>query len=72
MVRFSTKYPSAMKQLEKDREELLPFYNFPSEQTGGPPIKPRNPIESTFATVRLRRADAKEVWFEKNNPFNVI
>jgi transposase-like protein len=38
--------------LEKDREELLAFYDFPAEHWKH--IRTTNPIESTFATVRLR------------------
>ncbi|MGP1925068.1 MAG: hypothetical protein ACTS73_09705 [Arsenophonus sp. NEOnobi-MAG3] len=33
MARFSAKYPALMNQLEKDREELLAFYDFPSSHT---------------------------------------
>ncbi|MGP1924144.1 MAG: hypothetical protein ACTS73_04325 [Arsenophonus sp. NEOnobi-MAG3] len=32
MARFSAKYAAAIKKLEKNREELLAFYDFPSEQ----------------------------------------
>ncbi len=38
--------------MEKDREELLAFYAFPAEHWIH--LKTTNPIESTFATVRLR------------------
>jgi putative transposase len=41
-----------MKCLEKDREALLTFYDFPAEHWGH--LRTSNPIESTFATVRLR------------------
>lgn len=50
--RFSAKYPGAMDCLAKDREELLAFYDFPAEHWLH--IRTTNPIESTFATVRLR------------------
>jgi len=50
--RFGTKYPKAMECLQKDREELLAFYDFPAEHWIH--IRTTNPIESTFATVRLR------------------
>ena len=36
----------------KDREVLLAFYDFPAEHWAH--IRSTNPIESTFATVRLR------------------
>ena len=46
------KYPKAAECLEKDREVLLTFYDFPAEHWRY--IRTINPIESTFATVRLR------------------
>lgn len=49
---FDAKYPKAMECLRKDREELLAFYDFPAEHWMH--IRTTNPIESTFATVRLR------------------
>lgn len=49
---FEPKYPKAMECLRKDRTELLAFYNFPAEHWVH--IRTTNPIESTFATVRLR------------------
>ena len=49
---FSAKYPKAMECLHKDREELLAFYDFPAEHWIH--IRTTNPIESAFATVRLR------------------
>ena len=51
-ARFSAKYPKAMECLAKDRKEMLAFYDFPAEHW--PHIRTTNPIESTFATVRLR------------------
>lgn len=50
--RFRDKYPKAMENLEKDRDELLAFYDFPA--THWVHLRTTNPIESTFATVRLR------------------
>ncbi|APZ43259.1 IS256 family transposase [Acidihalobacter ferrooxydans] len=52
LKRFSAKYPKAMECLHKDREALLAFYDFPAEHWVR--IRTTNPIESTFATVRLR------------------
>jgi transposase-like protein len=43
--------------LEKDREELLAFYDFPAEHWIH--IRTTNPIESAFATVRLRTKKSK-------------
>ena len=50
--RFEAKYPKAMGCLAKDRDELLAFYDYPAEHWVH--IRTTNPIESTFATVRLR------------------
>jgi transposase-like protein len=57
LERFGAKYPKAMECLEKDREELLAFYDFPAEHWVH--IRTSNPIESTFATVRLRTARSR-------------
>ncbi len=46
------KLPRATECLEKDRQELLAFYDFPAAHWQH--IRTTNPIESTFATVRLR------------------
>jgi transposase-like protein len=52
LTRFGDKYPKAMDCLRKDREELLAFYDFPAAHWIH--LRTTNPIESTFATVRLR------------------
>lgn len=49
---YDAKWPRATDCLEKDRAELLAFYDFPAEHWGH--LRTSNPIESTFATVRLR------------------
>ncbi len=49
---YEAKWPKATEKIEKDREELLAFYAFPAEHWVH--LKTTNPIESTFATVRLR------------------
>lgn len=49
---YGVKWPRAAECLEKDRAELLAFYDFPAEHWGH--LRTSNPIESTFATVRLR------------------
>lgn len=46
------KYPEATECLAKDRDALLAFFDFPAEHWAH--IRSTNPIESTFATVRLR------------------
>ncbi|MDP7105342.1 MAG: transposase, partial [SAR202 cluster bacterium] len=54
---FRAKYPKATECLTKDREVLLRFYDFPAEHWIH--IRTTNPIESTFATVRLRTNKTK-------------
>jgi putative transposase len=54
---YGAKYPKAAQCLEKDREALLSFYSFPAEHWKH--IRTTNPIESTFATVRLRTEKVK-------------
>jgi len=49
---YESKWPRATACLEKDRVELLAFYDFPAEHWGH--LRTSNPIESAFATVRLR------------------
>jgi transposase-like protein len=49
---YEAKYPKAAECLAKDREVLLTFYDFPAEHWTH--LRTTNPIESTFATVRLR------------------
>lgn len=49
---YAAKYPRAVEKLTKDRDALLPFYDFPSEHWQH--VRTTNPIESTFATVRHR------------------
>ncbi len=49
---YEPKYPKATLCLEKDREELLAFYDFPAKHWQS--IRTTNPIESTFATIRHR------------------
>jgi putative transposase len=55
--KFEAKYPSAWERLEKDREVLLAFYDFPAEHWRH--IRTTNPIESAFATIRLRHRRTK-------------
>ena len=54
---FQAKYPKATACLEKDRDVLLTFYSFPAEHWKH--LRTTNPIESTFATVRLRTNKTK-------------
>jgi transposase-like protein len=54
---FAAKYPKAVECLTKDRDVLLTFYEFPAEHWAH--LRTTNPIESTFATVRLRTDKTK-------------
>jgi putative transposase len=49
---YRAKYPKAVECLVKDRAELLAFYDFPAQHWQH--VRTTNPIESTFATIRLR------------------
>jgi putative transposase len=49
---YSGKYPRAVECLSKDKEHLFTFYEFPAVHWQH--IRTTNPIESTFATIRLR------------------
>lgn len=49
---YRDKYPAAAACLEKDRQKLLMFYDFPAAHWRH--IRTTNPIESIFSTVRLR------------------
>ena len=54
---YQAKYPRAVNCLTKDRDVLLTFYDFPAEHWVH--LRTINPIESTFATVRLRHDKTK-------------
>ena len=49
---FGAKWPKAVAKVTEKTEALLAFYEFPAEHWIH--LKTTNPIESTFATVRLR------------------
>jgi putative transposase len=49
---YTAKYPKAVKSLITDRKQLLTRFDFPAEHWKH--IRSTNPIESTFATVKLR------------------
>jgi putative transposase len=49
---FDAKYPKAVGKLDKDWEALTAFYSFPAEHWRH--LRTTNPIESSFATVKLR------------------
>ncbi len=54
---YEAKYPKATVCLQKDREELLAFYDFPAQHWQS--IRTTNPIESTFGTIRHRTKRSK-------------
>ena len=54
---YQDKYPKAVAVLQKDREPLLAFYDFPAKHWQS--IRTTNPIESTFATIRHRTRRTK-------------
>lgn len=60
---YGPKYPKAARCLEKDRSELMAFYDFPAEHWVH--LRTTNPIESTFATVRLRTAKVRGCFSRK-------
>jgi putative transposase len=49
---YGVKWPKAVAKITDDAEELLCFLDYPAEHWGH--LKTSNPIESTFASVRLR------------------
>lgn len=57
LEKYDAKYTQACDCLRKDREELLNFYDFPAEHWAH--LRTTNPIESTFATIRLRHRKTK-------------
>lgn len=57
LTTYEDKYPKAADCLRKDRDALLTFYDFPARHWQH--IRTTNPIESTFATVRLRTAKTR-------------
>ena len=55
--KYEAKFGKAVACLAKDRDVLLTFYDFPAEHWLH--LRTTNPIESTFATVRLRHRRTK-------------
>jgi transposase-like protein len=49
---YGAKYPKVVKRITDDEDELLAFFDYPAEHWIH--LRATNPIESTFATVRLR------------------
>jgi putative transposase len=54
---YGAKYPKAVASLTADQERLLAFFAYPAAHWKH--LRTTNPIESTFATVRLREGVTK-------------
>ncbi len=54
---YEPKYPKAVQSLQKDRDELMAFYDFPAQHWQS--LRTTNPIESTFGTIRHRTKRSK-------------
>ena len=57
MEKYGVKNEAAYACLSKDRDSLLAFYDLPAEHWGH--LRTTNPIESTFATIRVRHRRTK-------------
>jgi transposase-like protein len=57
LAKYRAKYEGPCASLAKDRDVLLAFYDFPAEHWSH--LRTTNPIESTFATIRLRHRRTK-------------
>jgi putative transposase len=56
-VAYQAKYPKAAASLTVDQDRLLAYFAYPAEHWKH--LRTTNPIESTFATVRLREGVTK-------------
>jgi len=54
---YEPKYPKAALCLQKDRDELMAFFDFPAQHWQS--IRTSNPIEPAFATIRHRTKRSK-------------
>ncbi len=57
ILTYEDKYPKATECLQKDRGNMLHFYDFPAKHWQS--IRTSNPIESTFGTIRHRTKRSK-------------
>jgi putative transposase len=57
VAEFGVKWPKAAAKISDDLDVLLAFYDFPAEHWIH--LRTTNPVESTFATVRLRQRVTK-------------
>jgi putative transposase len=63
---YGAKWPKAVAKVTDDIEALLAFYDFPAEHLVH--LKTTNPVESTFATVRLRTRVTKRTGQQAGRP----
>ncbi len=56
-IDYGTKWPKAVAKITDELDTLLAFYDYPAEHWIH--LRTTNPIESTFATVRLRQRVTK-------------
>ena len=56
---YGAEYPRAVECLLKDRDTLLTYYSYPREHWQS--LKTTNPIESIFASVKLRTNAARRI-----------
>ena len=61
--KYEVKYPKGVACLIKDQDAMLAFFDFPAEHWGH--LRPSNPIESVFATVRHRTVRTKGALSQK-------
>jgi putative transposase len=54
---YEPKYPKAAICLQKDRDEMMAFYDFPAQHWQS--IRTSNPIDSSFGTIRHRTKRSK-------------
>ena len=57
IAEYDAKYPKAVASLTNDQDRLLAYFDYPAEHWKH--LRTTNPIESTFATVRLREGVTK-------------
>src|SRR5215207_1062430 len=57
VAEYGAKYPKAVESLTRDQDQVLTHFAFPAEHWGH--LRTTNPIESTFATVKLRQRVTK-------------
>ena len=60
---YHEKFPKAVEKIENDWPQLTAFFRFPASHWQS--IRTTNPIESTFATVKLRTKVTKGAGSEK-------